>query len=189
MDEARKINNYTIEHSFNVGEREVFFGVDEKREEPFVVAYAEYFSPMDVYMMNQPEHYKDYLSAMMDYCSRCTEQVKAVQEEHGKFGFSLAPFTAQDCIPCPSDESIIGKVVVMDVSKNRREYRHCAYQLVLAEAGNSASGGRGSAVFLDAYPDLKAMYSAEDDNTEVFYMTDVTATFASFTKAPEEVKF
>ena len=41
MDEARKINNYTIEHSFNVGEREVFFGVDEKREEPFVVAYAE----------------------------------------------------------------------------------------------------------------------------------------------------
>ena len=45
------------------------------------------------------------------------------------------------------------------------------------------------ASMLDAYPDLKAMYSAEDDNTEVFYMTDVTATFASFTKAPEEVKF
>ena len=147
MDEARKINNYTVEQSFNFGEREVFFGVDDTQEEPFVVAYAEYFSPMDVYMMNQPEHYKDYLSAMMDYCSRCTEQVKAVQEEHGKFGFSLAPFTAQDCIPCPSDESIIGKVVVMDVSKNRREYRHCAYQLVLAEAGNGASGGRGSAVF------------------------------------------
>ena len=37
---------------------------------------------------------------------------------------------------------------------------------------------------LDAYPDLKSMYSAEDENTEVFYMTDVTATFASFTKAP-----
>ncbi|SKA69602.1 Uncharacterized protein, pyridoxamine 5'-phosphate oxidase (PNPOx-like) family [Eubacterium uniforme] len=42
---------------------------------------------------------------------------------------------------------------------------------------------------LDAYPDLKAMYSAEDDNTEVFYMTDVTATFASFTKAPEVINF
>ena len=124
MDEARKINNYTVEQSFNFGEREVIFGVDDTREEPFVVAYAEYFSPMDVYLMNQPEHYKDYLSAMMDYCSRCTEQVKAVQEEHGKFGFSFAPFTSQDCIPCPYDESIIGKVVVMDVSKNRREYRH-----------------------------------------------------------------
>ena len=45
------------------------------------------------------------------------------------------------------------------------------------------------AAMLDAYPDLKAMYSAEDDNTEVFYMTDVTATFASFTKAPEVVNF
>ncbi|MDR0888920.1 MAG: pyridoxamine 5'-phosphate oxidase family protein [Coriobacteriales bacterium] len=32
---------------------------------------------------------------------------------------------------------------------------------------------------LDAYPDLKAMYSAEDDNTQVLYMTDATATFAS----------
>ena len=42
---------------------------------------------------------------------------------------------------------------------------------------------------LDAYPDLKAMYSAEDENTEVFYMTDVTATFASFTKAPEVINF
>ena len=147
MDEKRKINNYTVEQSFNVGGREVIFGVDDTREDPFVVAYAEYFSPMDAYLMSEPERYKHYLSAMMDYCSRCTEQVKAMQEEHSKFGFSLAPLTAQDCIPCPPDESIIGKVVVMDVSHNRREYRHCAYQLVLAEGGNGASGGRGSAVF------------------------------------------
>ncbi len=26
------------------------------------------------------------------------------------------------------------------------------------------------AAMLDAYPDLKAMYSADDDNTEVFYL-------------------
>ena len=33
---------------------------------------------------------------------------------------------------------------------------------------------------LDAYPHLKAMYSAEDENTEVLYFEDATATFASF---------
>ena len=42
---------------------------------------------------------------------------------------------------------------------------------------------------LDAYPELQAMYSADDGNTEVFYIKNATATFSSFTKAPEVVKF
>ena len=42
---------------------------------------------------------------------------------------------------------------------------------------------------LDAYPDLKNMYSPDDGNTEVFYIKDATATFSSFTAAPETVKF
>ncbi len=42
---------------------------------------------------------------------------------------------------------------------------------------------------LDAYPSLQGMYKADDDNTEVFYLKDATATFSSFTAAPEVVKF
>ena len=42
---------------------------------------------------------------------------------------------------------------------------------------------------LDAYPDLQAMYSADDGNTEVFYLKNATATFSSFTSAPEVVTF
>ena len=42
---------------------------------------------------------------------------------------------------------------------------------------------------LDAYPNLRGMYSEDDGNTEVFYLKDVTATFSSFTGAPETVKF
>lgn len=42
---------------------------------------------------------------------------------------------------------------------------------------------------LDAYPSLQKMYSADDGNTEVFYFKDATATFSSFTHAPEVVKF
>ncbi len=42
---------------------------------------------------------------------------------------------------------------------------------------------------LDAYPSLQNMYSADDGNTEVFYLKDATATFSSFTKAPETVTF
>ena len=42
---------------------------------------------------------------------------------------------------------------------------------------------------LDSYPDLKAMYSADDGNTEVFYFKDAKATFSSFTEPPEEILF
>ena len=42
---------------------------------------------------------------------------------------------------------------------------------------------------LDAYPELRAMYSEDDGNTEVFYFNNATATFSSFTAAPETVTF
>ena len=42
---------------------------------------------------------------------------------------------------------------------------------------------------LDAYPSLQGMYKADDGNTEVFYFKDATATFSSFTSAPEVVQF
>ena len=42
---------------------------------------------------------------------------------------------------------------------------------------------------LDKYPELKGMYSAEDDNTQVLYFRNATATFASFTEAWETFTF
>ena len=42
---------------------------------------------------------------------------------------------------------------------------------------------------LDDYPQLQSMYSADDGNTEAFYIKDAVATISSFTKAPEVIKF
>lgn len=42
---------------------------------------------------------------------------------------------------------------------------------------------------LDAYPNLRGMYNENDDNTQVLYMENVTATFCAFGKEPEIVKF
>jgi uncharacterized pyridoxamine 5'-phosphate oxidase family protein len=42
---------------------------------------------------------------------------------------------------------------------------------------------------LEANPVLKKMYSADDDNTEVLYFKNATATFYSFTATPKVVKF
>ncbi|MDO4864468.1 MAG: pyridoxamine 5'-phosphate oxidase family protein [Ruminococcus sp.] len=42
---------------------------------------------------------------------------------------------------------------------------------------------------LEKMPSLKAMYSADDDNTQVLYFKNATAVFSSFTEAPETVTF
>ena len=42
---------------------------------------------------------------------------------------------------------------------------------------------------LDAYPELKAMYSPDDGNTEVWYLRNVTATLYSFVNPPKVYKF
>ena len=42
---------------------------------------------------------------------------------------------------------------------------------------------------LEHYPELKAMYSASDDNTQVLYFKDAKAVFASFTAPPKVVEF
>ncbi len=42
---------------------------------------------------------------------------------------------------------------------------------------------------LDAYPELKNMYAADDGNTEVFYFKNAVATISSFTSEQKVVKF
>ena len=42
---------------------------------------------------------------------------------------------------------------------------------------------------LDAYPQLRHMYDENDGNTQVLYLKNATATFSSFTSAPEVVEF
>ena len=42
---------------------------------------------------------------------------------------------------------------------------------------------------LDSYPNLQALYRANDDNTEVLYLKNATATIYSFTEEPKVIKF
>ena len=42
---------------------------------------------------------------------------------------------------------------------------------------------------LEHYPNLKAMYSPDDDNTEVLYFKNATATISSFSAAPKTITF
>ena len=85
---------------------------------------------------------------------------------------------------------------VKDVSKQIQanpKVEICAFKdgTWLRVAGELAEDNRREArqSMLDAYPSLQGMYSADDDNTVVYYFKNATATFSSFTGAPETVKF
>lgn len=42
---------------------------------------------------------------------------------------------------------------------------------------------------LEAYPELKSLYSPDDGNSEVWFLRNVTATLYSFTEPPKTFKF
>ena len=42
---------------------------------------------------------------------------------------------------------------------------------------------------LEKMPSLKSSYNPDDDSMEMFYLKNATATFSSFTEAPETFKF
>lgn len=69
----------------------------------------------------------------------------------------------------------------------------CAFKdgVWLRVSGELVSDDRREAKvhMLDNYPELKGMYSADDDNTQVLYFKNATATFSSFTAPPRTINF
>lgn len=146
-EEKRYIDPYEVVQSIHIGSKEVVFGVNKKEEYPFMVCYCSYDNPLGIPWATEAVGTDDYLEAMQIFCDRVQAQIELTRAEQEVFKFDMTPFTIADCIPDAKNESIIGKVVVIDAEPKRYEYQHSAYQLIFAESGNGASGGRGQAVF------------------------------------------
>ena len=85
---------------------------------------------------------------------------------------------------------------VKDVSKEMQanpKVEICAFdgQKWIRVAGEVVRDDRVEAKkhMLDSYPNLQALYRADDDNTEVLYLKNATATIYSFTEEPKVIKF
>ena len=112
-----------------------------------MVCYCTYDNPLGVPWAAQAVGTDDYLEAMQVFLDRVQAQVEFSRAELAKYPFDKTIFTVKDCIPDDRNSSIVGKVVVINAEPKRYEYQHPAYQLVLADGGNGATGGRGQAVF------------------------------------------
>ena len=154
-EEKRMISSYEVTQSIHIGKKEVVFGIDEKEEYPYLVCYCTYDNPLSAEWVTDAVGSDDYLEAMQMFTDRVQEQIESVRAEQEQFKFDMTPFTIDDCIPDDKCGSIVGKVVVINAEVNRHEYRHSAYQLVLADGGHGALGGRGQAVFGTSLADGK----------------------------------
>ena len=146
-EEKRMIGSYEVEHSIHLGDKEVILGVDKKEPYPFMVCYCTYDNPLGAAWATEAVGSDDYLEAMQVFLDRVQAQVELSRTELAKYPFDKTVFTVKDCIPDNRNSSIVGKVVVINAELKRYEYQHPAYQLILADGGNGATGGRGQAVF------------------------------------------
>lgn len=146
-EKPRMLGNYTIVQSIYIGNKEVIFGTDHRETYPFMVYYCDYNNPLSAPWPSDAVASDDYLEAMSIFTDCVREQIEQMQSDLAKFQFDMTPFTRDDCIPDDRVSNIIGKVVVINLENKRYEFQCSAYQLVLADGGNGASGDRGSAVF------------------------------------------
>ena len=112
-----------------------------------MVCYCTYDNPLGVPWATEAVGSDDYLEAMQIFLDRVQAQVELSKTELAKYPFDKTVFTVKDCIPDDKGKNIVGKVVVINAEPKRYEYQHPAYQLILADGGNGATGGRGQAVF------------------------------------------
>ena len=129
------------------------------------------------------------------------ERVEKFLKEAGTYYLATVEGDQPRVRPFGTAHIIDGKLYIQtgkskDVSKqihNNPKVEVCAFKdgKWLRVAGELVSDDRREVkqAMLDAYPSLQGMYKADDGNTEVFYFKDATATFCSFTKEPEVVKF
>ena len=146
-NEKRMLGNYEITQSIYIGDKEVVFGVDTKDPHPFMVCYCDYNNPLSAAWPTEGVASDDYLEAMQIFVDRVQSQIDRTKEELLKFPFDKTVLTEEHCIPDDGMRNIVGKVVVINSEPKRYEYQHPAYQLILADGGHGATGGRGQAVF------------------------------------------
>lgn len=145
--EKRMLGNYEITQSIYIGDKKVVFGVDTKDPHPFMVCYCDYHNPLSAAWPTEGVASDDYLEAMQIFVDRVQSQIDRTKEELSKFPFDKTVFTKEHCIPDDGMRNIVGKVLVINSEPKRYEYQHPAYQLILADGGHGATGGRGQAVF------------------------------------------
>ena len=130
------------------------------------------------------------MQEVYDFLKKCgTYYLATVEDDQPR----VRPFGTVDIF---EDKLYIQTGKVKDVSKQiqkNAKVELCAFdgEKWLRLSGKLVRDDRVEAKehMLAGYPNLQAMYSAADDNTEVLYFENATAVFSSFTSEPVTITF
>ena len=129
------------------------------------------------------------------------EEVKSFLKEAGVYYLATIDGNKPKVRPFGTAEIVEGKLYIQtgkkkDVSKQIAKNPYveiCAFNngKWIRVSGKLIRDERIEAkeYMLDQNPELKSLYKADDDNTEVLYFEEGIATIYSFTDAPKEIKF
>jgi hypothetical protein len=164
-EEKRMVDTYEVKHAIHVGDKEIIFGVDEKKADcPYMVCNCTWDNPFGIYHYFEAVGSADYLEMMTEYISRMTAQLEAVKTERDKITVPLQPFTLEHCIPKDNGQNLENKVVVIRPERLRPECRTADKQLVLVTGGFGAhANSRGRAVYtVNLYSGKESRWNRED---------------------------
>lgn len=148
-DEKRMVDTYEIKHAISLGEKEILFGMDDKKaDSPYMVCDCTWDNAWGIDHYSNAVGSADYLETMTEFTARLTAQLEAIKAERDRIAIPLEPLASEHCTPNDYRESIENKVVVIRAERLRPEYRTADNQLVLATGGfGTAANSRGRAVY------------------------------------------
>lgn len=164
-DEKRMVDTYEIKHAIHVGDKEIIFGVDEKKIDcPYIVCNCSWDNPLGIDHYFNAAASADYLEMMTEFIGRVTAQLEAVKGERDKITVPLQTFTLKHCIPNDNSQNLENKVAIIRPECLRPEYRTADKQLVLVTGGfGSHANSRGRAVYTtNLYSGKESRWNRED---------------------------
>ena len=147
-EEKRKIGEYTVLCSVNVGEKEVILASNEQSMsgDKFMCGFAErndLFELCSECMVSD-----DYIEIVHLFGSRVANEAELFKEQVEKLDIPITLITQADCIPDHYSKDINGKIIAIDPKVLKPEFQRADRQLYYVTGGFGASANsRGSAVF------------------------------------------
>lgn len=147
-EEKRKIGEYTVLCSVNVGEKEVVLACNEQSTNgnKFLCGFAErndLFELCSECMVSD-----DYIEIVHLFGSRVANEAELFKKQVEKLDIPITLITEADCIPDHYSKDINGKIIAIDPKVLKPEFQRADRQLYYVTGGFGASANsRGSAVF------------------------------------------
>lgn len=147
-DEKRMAGSYEVKTAIHIGGKEIVFAEDKAADEPYMVCDCHRDNPFNIDVYDNIAVSGDYLTIMLNFSYRLSEQVQRIDAERARRGISNQPLTADDCLKNSRHWNYKDQLVVISPEKLTPSARTADHQLLLATGGNGCRpDARGTAVF------------------------------------------